>query len=266
VCLLSVLCIEHMAMPIFLWILSFMEPITGAGVQNFFGAAVNFAFRIFWIIPVYFITRFINCFLWQDIADALFKLRPNVARQFSTTSNNGQHQTAEPFRWTVAALLTDVCYAITIDTFFLMQATIFSMLPFGFLSYLISTLHLSLLYALYAFEYIWFAQRCDAKARMIRIQSNVPYYIGFGLPLAIVSTAHEMTIINGCIYSTLFPFLILSAFEATPPVPGNAAYGEESKQLPVFTPVIAISEFLFGIIRKQSNFSAHLFSEKSHAK
>ena len=222
---------------------------------------MNFLFGSFWIIPVYIATRVFNCLWWQDIADALYKVRPNVNNHQYRTSSLSSDRDASPelVKWSLSMLLTDMCYAITIDTFFLIQATIFSLLPFGILSFVISTLHLSLLYALYAFEYIWWAQRCDAKDRMIRIQSNVPYFIGFGLPLALVSSAHDWPIINGCLYSVLFPFLILSAFEANPPLNGNSTKG--STQFPVFTPVITISEFVFGIFRKRSNFKAYLVSD-----
>ncbi|XP_063721118.1 etoposide-induced protein 2.4 homolog [Symsagittifera roscoffensis] len=275
--LTSLLIFYNVFLPIVLWVLYVILPQPIAGFRDVVGYMFNFLFGSFWIIPVYIATRVANCLWWQDIADALFKLRPNISHQVRFQIRNGtgdqlssfQGQTSpETFKWSFSMLLTDLCYSITIDTFFLIQATVFSMLPLGYLSYLFSIFHLSLLYSLYAFEYIWWAQRHDAKDRLIRIQSNVPYFLGFGLPLTLLSSAHHSALINGCVYSILFPFLILSAFEAQPPVFMEPATSDVEgaavpKQLPIFSPVITISEFVFGIFKKRINFKNYLVSSQN---
>ena len=216
-------------------------------VANF----LNLVFSSFWIIPVYIATRVTNCLWWQDIADALFKLRPcYVTQSFSKTG-----EVSEKPKLSISGLLADVFLSVSIESFFLFQAFIFSILPLGYFSYILNTFHLSLLYALYAFEYKWWGQRCDVYRRLNRIENNVPYFLGFGLPLTLVSSTHESALINGCIYAMLFPFLILSAFEATPPLEistqaSRAPDNDQDFSLPVFRPVITISNFVFSICRK----------------
>ena len=104
-----------------------------SGFRDVVGYMFNFLFGSFWIIPVYIATRVANCLWWQDIADALFKLRPNISHQVRFQIRNGtdqlssfQGQTSpETFKWSFSMLLTDLCYSITIDTFFLIQASKF---------------------------------------------------------------------------------------------------------------------------------------------
>jgi len=73
---------------------------------------------------------------------------------------------------------------------------------------------MSILYALYSFEYKWFKSGWDTPKRLHFIENNWPYFLGFGLPLALVTSLSPFYYVNGIIFSVSFPFFIVSANEA----------------------------------------------------
>jgi len=71
---------------------------------------------------------------------------------------------------------------------------------------------LCLLYSFYAFEYAWIYSNLNVKQRIERIESYWPYFLGFGLPLTVLSTQlFNSMIVNECIFSIFFPFAIVAA-------------------------------------------------------
>lgn len=246
----SLILFYNVILPMIGWFLTLILPHSISGFKEVVVNVLHVAFGSLWIIPVYIVTRVINCLWWQDIADALFLLRPKSSSPHTTTHNNGSSFQASSSPG-VSGLLADIFLSVSIESFFLLQAIVFSLLPLGYLSFICSTFHLSVLYSLYAFEYKWWGQRHDVYTRLAKIEDNLPYFLGFGLPLCLVSTAHESALINGCIFSMLFPFLILSAFEATVPslVSSNGTNANEFR-LPVFKPVIVTTNLIFSLSRR----------------
>ena len=96
-----------------------------------------------------------------------------------------------------------------------------------------------MLCALYAFEYKWFNMGWELHKRLTYIESNWPYFIGFGLTLATLSELPNSWSISGCVFSVLFPLFILSANEATPRI------GVTNSPLRLFSPVVAITNAIF---------------------
>ena len=118
------------------------------------------AFNAFWRIPVFVVSRIVNALWFQDIANATYRGR---------TIGKG-----------VANSIADTLFSLMIQALFLLQVTqstihhIFSCLtvsgysftsclqslavasiPFSYVGFIASFLHLSLLYSLYSFEYKW---------------------------------------------------------------------------------------------------------------
>lgn len=73
------------------------------------------------------------------------------------------------------------------DKMFCFQSTLVSMLPIVFLGDVLCLVHMCMLYSLYSFEYKWFNMGWELHRRLTFIESNWPYFIGFGLPLAVLT-------------------------------------------------------------------------------
>jgi etoposide-induced 2.4 mRNA len=74
-----------------------------------------------------------------------------------------------------------------IDEMLCFQSTLVSMLPIVFLGDVLCLVHMCMLYSLYSFEYKWFNMGWELHRRLTFIESNWPYFIGFGLPLAVLT-------------------------------------------------------------------------------
>lgn len=95
-----------------------------------------------------------------------------------------------------------------------MVAALLPHLAGHFMSQLIYTVHLSLLYSLYSFEYKWVQMGLPLHQRLNYIETNWPYFIGFGLPLTLLTNCWSDWVIGACVFAVLFPVFIISGNEA----------------------------------------------------
>merc|ERR1711997_763008 len=77
------------------------------------------------------------------------------------------------------------------------QSTVFSLcIPIGAVSRMMSIFHLCLLNALYSFEYKWYNQGLELHKRLSFIESHWPYFLGFGMPLALITSYPESQVVS----------------------------------------------------------------------
>jgi hypothetical protein len=74
-------------------------------------------------------------------------------------------------------------------------------------------MHISLLYSLYSFEYMWMSKGYELSKRIRRIETYWPYYLGYGASLTLLTSISANFIVNGCIFGMVFPFFIISSFQ-----------------------------------------------------
>lgn len=133
----------------------------------------------------------------------------------------------------ISKLLADVVFSLIVQTLFLIQvsshqlllliglfiALSFQSMTLNYLPYvgrILCFLHICLLYSLYSFEYKWFNKGVELHTRLTSIESNWPYFIGFGSILALLTQVCDSFVINGCLFSMFFPLFIISGNESSP--------------------------------------------------
>lgn len=192
-------------------------------VWSWVGPMLSWTFSALWVLPLFLLSKLVNSLWFQDIADAAYR------------RTRGRPQMLPTF----GKIIADILFSLLLQGLFLIQGTLAVFLPITVIGQLISLLHMCLLYSLYAFEYKWFSMGWEVHKRLSYVESNWPYFVGFGLPLAILTSVPSSTVISGCIFSMLFPLLIVSANEAEP------TDEKFNYRLRLFTPVIVISNAIF---------------------
>ena len=89
-------------------------------------------------------------------------------------------------------------------------------------------------------------QGLELHRRLDYVETNWPYFLGFGLPLAVVTSLPKSQVIAGCVFPVIFPLFIVS---------GNQAVIEPSPGIPplnIFSPTIIISNAVFSRTISQS--------------
>lgn len=223
--LLSILLFEYSFLPGLGFILHLIfgtDSMMGKFIWSWMEPVLTFIFQTLWVVPLFLLSKVVNSLWFQDIADSAYRY------------SRGRPQ----FMQSVSMLLADSIFSIAVQTLFLFQAMIVNYIPIYLLGTVLSVVHMCLLYSLYAFEYKWFNMGWELHKRLTYIETNWPYFIGFGLPLAILTDISDSWFVSGCIFAILFPLFIISGNEATP-VTGVCDY-----PLHLFSPVISMSNAL----------------------
>ncbi|XP_052865846.1 etoposide-induced protein 2.4 homolog [Anopheles cruzii] len=225
--MLSILIFEYVVLPglhFFLWYL-FRSSTTLTTVWGWMQPSLSLLFNSFWVAPLFLLSKIVNSLWFQDIADSAYKFRKGRPQLIPSISK----------------LIADMLINFLIQILFLLQSTLVKYLPVPvpFVCRAIYMVHMSLLCALYSFEYKWFNMGWELHKRLTYIEQNWPYFLGFGLPLAVLSEIPNSFIISGCVFSVLFPLFIISANEATPKVDICET------PLKLFSIVVALTNALF---------------------
>jgi etoposide-induced 2.4 mRNA len=233
------LCFHYLFLPVFrrlFYTLAGVDSSSSSRPLLFIQHILTYTFNFLWLIPAFIISKFVNSYWFRDIADGVFKKlmknkRSLPALQFSRA-------------------ISDVLFSITMQIFFLIQSTIIILIPIPVLATVIGHMCLCLLYSFYAFEYAWIYANLTVKQRVERIESYWPYFLGFGLPLTIISTQlFKSIIVNECIFSILFPFAIVAATSVK--LPERIKSEGNIIQLNIFAICIRITSRVFDLLKSK---------------
>ncbi|KAJ2949945.1 hypothetical protein O0L34_g11270 [Tuta absoluta] len=230
--LLSILVFEYALLPAVKYLVTVVfghDPGVAHNVWGWMQPFLSMTFRMIWVLPLFLLSKLVNSLWFQDIADSAYRHR------------RGRPQ----FMSSVSKIIADSLFSLLVQALFLVQSMLVSMLPITYIGELLCLVHMCLLYSLYSFEYKWFNMGWELHKRLTFIESNWPYFLGFGLPLAVLTQIPQSYIISGCVFSIFFPVFILSGNEATP------VLGSEYP-LRLFSPVVAISNGMFRVVRQSA--------------
>ena len=91
----------------------------------------------------------------------------------------------------ISVMIADTVFSIVVEVIFLCQGKVCSMVPIKILGAGLNLLHQCLLHSLYSFEYKWFSQGIELHKRLYYVETHWPYFLGFGLPLAVITSMPE---------------------------------------------------------------------------
>ena len=169
----SIILFEHAILPLVEFLIrSFMGAEAASWLWKTVFPVLRVTFATLWVLPFYLLSKFVNAIWFADIADTAFR-------------NSGPGERPRMMT-TLTIAIADTIFSVIVETIFLFQAKVFSMLltPFPLLGSITNFVHLCLLHSLYCFEYKWFNQGLELHKRLSFIENNWPYFMGFGLPLA----------------------------------------------------------------------------------
>lgn len=147
---------------------------------------------------IFFIVAKILSSIWfTDIANACLKYR-GIQTPYLSVSRTAK----------------DFLSAVLLDLMLLLQTGLVGYVPVPFIAALLYFLHTALLNALFSFEYIWMSLGFGFKIRVARIEQNVPYFLGFGTVLSLLTNLFDSVLLNGLLFGAFFPFFIVSTYMA----------------------------------------------------
>lgn len=196
-----------------------------------FSTIFSFQFNLTWTITLFLLSRILTYAWYQEVADLTYaKTGLKASNQLS-----------------LSYALSDQINSALTQCIFLAQGYVVYLFPLpDIIKHVICVFHLSLLYSLYAFEYKWVQKGYTMDWRLSYVEAKWPYFLGFGLPLSILTFSVGSYIHSICIFSTLFPFYVMSS---------TITCGSQLKifkqPLKVFKVVTMMSDFMVGgIINK----------------
>lgn len=153
-------------------------------------------FCVTWIFPLFGLSKILNFFWYQKIADMIFV-------------NSGLKRKAN---MRLSDFIAELSKSLILQMIYCLQGYAVYFLP---IPLVIQTLwyvfHLALLTSLYAFEYKWVHMGMPLPIRLLNINRKWPYFLGFGLPLAVVTTCFVSFIDSMIVFATLFPLYVISS-------------------------------------------------------
>ncbi|EDV23544.1 uncharacterized protein TRIADDRAFT_58294 [Trichoplax adhaerens] len=143
---------------------------------------LSYTFKMLWVIPLFWLSKPLNSFWFQEIAIHSYQSNRGRPKPTLTTKSSSLVEAG-------SRIIADFFFSLLVEFFFLLQGSIFDFIPV--IGRAICILQMAILYSLYAYEYKWINMGFLVQERLYRIEYNLPFYCGFGLPLAILTYIPE---------------------------------------------------------------------------
>ncbi|XP_073820740.1 EI24 domain-containing protein tank [Musca autumnalis] len=224
---MSIILFERILLPTLKFILTLCYGDKSQDLHMIWGwlqSILSIIFGMMWVLPIFLLSKIVSSLWFADIANEAYKVRKGKPNLIPSISK----------------LVADFLFNLVVQALFLIQSMLVNLLPIPYIGGFLCFIHLCLLYSLYSFEYKWFNMGWELHRRLNYIEINWPYFLGFGVPLTVLTNMSSSIIVSSCIFSIFFPLFILSGNEAKPIV------GTTETPLRLFSPVIFVSNLIFG--------------------
>ncbi|XP_005182704.1 etoposide-induced protein 2.4 homolog [Musca domestica] len=224
---MSIILFERILLPTLKFILTLCYGDKSQDLHMIWGwlqSILSIIFGMMWVLPIFLLSKIVSSLWFADIANEAYKVRKGKPNLIPSISK----------------LVADFLFNLVVQALFLIQSMLVNLLPIPYIGGFLCFIHLCLLYSLYSFEYKWFNMGWELHRRLNYIEINWPYFLGFGVPLTVLTNMSSSIIVSSCIFSIFFPLFILSGNEAKPIV------GTTETPLRLFSPVIFVSNIIFG--------------------
>jgi etoposide-induced 2.4 mRNA len=198
--------------------------------ERLLSAALFVLYQVFWIVPLFAISLLMNTIWYSKITNASFELK------------HGQ-----PASTPIKASARDAIYRIFMVFFFILHTSVLhEVLPA--VGKPLSFVLICFINALYSFEGPWSLQGVSLDHQLAFFESYWPYFMGFGTPIALVSSFWS-TLVGLAVFAIFFPSTIIQATCSDWSRPGNilngsVKVGHGPPRLPVFGASTACANFL----------------------
>ncbi|XP_037817143.1 etoposide-induced protein 2.4 homolog [Lucilia sericata] len=241
---MSIILFEQILLPTLKFILTLCYGDKSQDLHMIWGwlqSILSIIFGMMWVLPIFLLSKIVSSLWFADIANEAYKVRKGPPSLIPNISK----------------LVADFLFSLVVQAIFLVQSMLVNLLPFPYVGEVLCFVHLCLLYSLYSFEYKWFNMGWELHRRLSYIEINWPYFMGFGVPLTVLTNMSSSVIVSSCIFSIFFPLFILSGNEAKPVI------GTTDTPLRLFSPTIFVSNLMFGG-RKANITASKLAQHKKH--
>ncbi|XP_014678610.1 PREDICTED: etoposide-induced protein 2.4 homolog [Priapulus caudatus] len=169
-------------------------------VWSYVAPSLSYTFSALWVLPLFLLSKIVNSLWFQDIADAAYK------------KTRGKPQLMP----SVSRLIADILFSLLVQALFLVQVSVAVVIRVRPRSSVLGRIGESCCLMHFSRSFRLPFPGWEVQKRISYIEMHWPYFIGFGLPLAVLTALPSSLVVSGCVFSILFPLFIISANEAAP--------------------------------------------------
>ncbi|EFJ43446.1 p53-induced protein 8 [Volvox carteri f. nagariensis] len=223
------------------WLLRYLvAPCLGSLPARGAEVLLQLAYQALWLLPVYLVTMFISCGIYNDIAQTAYLVKQQQQQQQErkgapAAPPGPSHRGQPPGGSGGLENVAQEVYRVVLFCVFFAEVSTIGRLPY--VGYTLNVLFLSWLYAYYCFDYKWGLQGVRLPERLAYFERRWAFFAGFGLPMAL-STVLLSFYPGAAVLAILFPVYILVSCDSDVNAVHDRVVGKAAtsslRHLPIF--------------------------------
>jgi len=186
-------------------------------------------FQLFWLLPMYLISSLINTMSLQELAEQMY---PNCVHVQGTVGLSALQ------KWNrIKRAMSEEVNRLCIFAVLAIQAQLL-----GYVNSWLFTMHYAWIYGSYCFDYLWCYQQLCLEHKFHKLQSQWPYFLGYGLVMTIcLRQCANVPYLSYVCFHTLFPCFLILGLDVTEPT-------KELRYLPILAPSRFVINHFFKLL------------------